>query len=200
LVGQFNTNVVETIGGRVIQVLGAYLDNLTVTGSFGQDHSTPDGVSWRQAEAFLKIITQIMEHQCSDSNQQDMMHPPAIFTFPPYNWRFQCYVMDFSDADGGGSIVMTPGKFNQRYQLTLFIVSDASTSLVEAGTTNGVYSQKAEEAIASYMARIYDGIGWHFSQYNGPSGGNIPSVARKAPSSAVPAGPYPAGHKGGAVE
>lgn len=187
---QVLTNVVETIGGRVIQVIGAYLNDLTITGSFGQDHSTPLGVSWRQAEAFLALITQIMEFQSQDANQQDLMHPPAIFTYPPKGWRFQVYVKDFSDADGGGSIVMTPGKFNQRYQLTLFIVQDASEGLVVAGTTNGVLSQKAEDAIAAYFARISDGIDWHFSQYNGPVGaGGSPGTPPNTPSPTATAKP-----------
>lgn len=168
---QILTNVVETIGGRVIQVLGAYLDDLVIEGSFGQDHSTPDGVSWRQAEAFLRVITSIMEFQSRDANRQSQMHVPAVFTYPPKGWRFQVYVKDFSDADGGGSVVLTPGKFNNRYRLTLFIVQDASEALVVAGTTNGVLSQKANEAISSYFARVSDGIGWHFGQYNGPVGG-----------------------------
>jgi hypothetical protein len=161
------TNVVDTLGGRVIQVIGAYLDDLTVSGSFGQDHSTPQGESWRQAEAFLQLVTQIMEQQSSDSRQQAKMHPPAIFSYPPRSWRFQCYVKALTDADGGNSVVMTPGKFNQRYVLSLFIVPDGSSKLTRAGTTDGVYSAKAEQAIAAYMSRISDGIGWHYSQYNG---------------------------------
>ena len=162
------TNVVETIGGRVIQIIGSQLSDLTVTGSFGQDHSTPRGESWRQAEAFLLLIRQIMDHQAQDANQQAMMHPPAVFTYPPKNWRFQVYVKDFSDADNPGtSVVLTPGKFNQRWRLTLFIVQDASTALVQAGSSNGVVSKQAEAAIAAYMARISDGIGWKFTQYTG---------------------------------
>jgi hypothetical protein len=176
------TNVVETIGGRVIQVIGAYLDDLQVSGSFGQDHRTPKGESWRQAEAFLKMVTAIMEHQASDATQQDKMHPPAIFTYPPKGYRFRCYVKAFTDADGGNSIVMTPGKFNQRYTLSLFIVADGSDALVKAGTSNGVYSQKQNDAIAAYMARISDGIGWHFSQYNGDA---HPSLSKVAPNVTV---------------
>src|SRR5256885_69504 len=83
---EINTNVIDTIGGRVVQVLGATLNDLTVTGSFGQDHSTPQGVSWRQAEAFLRLVTQIMEFQSQDATQQDRMQAPAIFTYPPKNW------------------------------------------------------------------------------------------------------------------
>ena len=72
----------------MIQIIGSYLDDLTVTGSFGQDHSTPQGESWRQAEAFLSMIQQIMDAQSVDANLQQEMHPPAIFTYPPKNWRF----------------------------------------------------------------------------------------------------------------
>jgi hypothetical protein len=166
------TNVVETIGGRVIQIIGSYLDDLTVSGSFGEDHSTSKGESWRQAEAFLLMIQQIMEAQSADANQQKMMQPPAVFTYPPKNYRFNVYVKSLDDADNPGtSVVMTPGKFNQRYNLTLFIVQDASTALVQAGSSNGVVGQQADAAVAAYMARISDGIGWKFSQYTGVSGG-----------------------------
>ena len=165
------TNVVETIGGRVIQVIGSQLDDMTVTGSFGQDHSTPRGESWRQAEAFLLMIQRIMDFQASDANKQAMMHPPAIFTYPPKNWRFQVYVKDLSDADNPGtSVVMTPGKFNQRWRLTLFIVQDASTALVHAGESHGVINKQAEAAIAAYMDRISAGVGWRFTQYTGLKG------------------------------
>jgi hypothetical protein len=183
-----NTNVVETIGGRVIQVLGAYLDDMTVEGSFGQDHSTSRGVSWRQAEAFLRKVTDIMDYQARDANKQPEMHPPAVFTYPPKNWRFQVYVKEFSDANGGGSIVLSPGIFNQRYRLTLFIVQDNSSALVQAGADNGVVGKKADEAIAAYMARISDGIGWHFSQYNGHTAPSDVTPV-KAPSKPVPLTP-----------
>ena len=178
---QVLTSVTETIGGRVIQVIGAYLDDLQISGSFGQDHSTPEGESWRQAEAFLKMVTAIMEHQSQDATQQDLMHPPAIFTYPPKNYRFRVYVKALTDADGGNSIVMTPGKFNQRYTLSLFIVQDGSDALVKAGTTNGVFSSKQQEAIASYMARISDGIGWHFSLYNGDPSPNLGKLSPTVP-------------------
>ena len=82
------------------------------------------------------------------------------------------YVKALDDADNPGtSIVMTPGKFNQRYQLTLFIVQDSSTALVAAGSPGTVIGAQSEAAIAAYMARISDGIGWSFSQYTGVSGG-----------------------------
>lgn len=160
---QVLTNVIETIGGRVVQVIGAYLQDLTVQGSLGQG----TGKSWEHANAFLSTITKIMEAQSADSTQQAEMHPPAVFTYPPKGWRFQVYVKSLTDPDGQNSVVQRTGKINNRYSLSLFIVQDASTALVKAGTTNGVYSQKADDAIAAFFARISDGVGWHFTQYNG---------------------------------
>ena len=183
---QVITNVVETVGGRVVQVLGAYLSDLTVTGSFGQVHA-PGGESWRLADQFLKDITKIMEHQSLDSRQQDKMQRGAVFTYPPLHWRFQVYVKDLSDPDGGNSVVLRPGKFNQRYQLTLFIIRRNDSGLVKAGSSDGgAFSQRGYDAVAAFMARISDGIGWHFSQYNGP----VPTTAKQR-AGAPPVTPLP---------
>jgi hypothetical protein len=171
---QVLTNVIETIGGRVIQVLGARLEDLTVQGSLGQDHSAGpvNGTSWLQAEKFVSAITKIMEAQSADSSQQGQMHPPAVFNYPPKGWRFSVYVKSITDPDGqSSSVILTPGKINQRYSLALFIVQDGSSALVKAGTTNGVFSQKAYDAVSAFMARISDGVGWHFTQYNGQATG-----------------------------
>lgn len=188
---QVVTNVTETIGGRVIQVIGSYLDDMTIVGSFGQDHSTAQGESWRQAEAFLATMQSIMEAQAADSNQQQQMSPPAIFSYPPLNYRFQAYVKDFSDADSPGtSIRMTAGKFNQRWQLTLFLVQDASEKLIKAGESNGVISKQAAAAIDAFMARISDGVGWSYSQYTSVSPGPAATApARPAPAPSKPVAP-----------
>lgn len=170
---QVLTNVIETIGGRVIQVLGARLEDLTVQGSLGQDHAAgpADGTSWHQAEKFLSTVTKIMEAQSSDSNKNAQMHPPAVFNYPPKGWRFSVYVKSITDPDGQSSVILTPGKVNQRYSLALFIVQDGSAALVKAGTTNGAFSQKAYDAVSAFMARISDGVGWHFTKYNGQATG-----------------------------
>jgi hypothetical protein len=188
------TNVIETIGGRVVQVIGAYLSDLQIEGSFGQDHSqkSPRDESWFQAEAFFQAIESMMEFQSQDSNQQSLMHPPATFSYPPQGLKFSVYIKDITDPEGGNSVTMTPGKFNNRYLLTLFIVQDGSDTLVKAGDSNGVVSQNQAAAIDAYFARISDGIGWHISQYNGPMGG--PSTVK--PKAAAPA-PVPAGTRSG---
>lgn len=162
------SNVIETIGGRVIQVLGASLDDLTVQGSLGENHADKAaGESWQQAQVFLTTVTAIMEQQASDATQNALMHPPAVFTYPPKGWRWNVYVKALTDPDGNSSLILKPGKANQRYVLTLFIVNE-SASLTAAGTTaNGALAQQSSQAISQFMARISDGVGWTANKYTG---------------------------------
>lgn len=169
------TNVVETIGGRVIQVLGARLDDLTVQGSLGQDHSSKaTGESWQQAQAFLTTVTAIMEQQASDATQNSLMHPPAVFTYPPKGWRWSVYVKALTDPDGGNSLVLKPGKANQRYVLTMFIVNESSVLTVAGTGETGALAQQSQQAISQFMARISDGVGWKANTYTGIYAGSTP--------------------------
>lgn len=171
---QVLTNVVDTIGGRVIQVIGARLDDLTVRGSLGQDHANrATGESWQQAQAFLDTVTAIMERQASDAVQNSLMHPPAVFTYPPKGWRMNVYVKALTDPDGDNSVVLKPGKANQRYVLSLFVVGESSALTVAGTTPNGALAQQSSQAIAQFMARISDGVGWKASQYTGQYGGSL---------------------------
>jgi hypothetical protein len=168
------TNVIETIGGRVIQVLGARLDDLTVQGSLGQDHANKTtGESWQQAQAFLTTVTAIMEQQASDANQNSLMHPPAVFTYPPRGWRWNVYVKALTDPDGSNSLVLKPGKVNQRYALTLFIVNEGQALTVAGTTANGALAQQSQQAISQFMARISDGVGWKANKYTGQYAGSL---------------------------
>lgn len=162
------TNVIETIGGRVIQVLGARLDDLTVQGSLGQDHSDPlTGNSWQQAQAFLTTVTAIMEQQASDATSNALMHPPAVFTYPPKGWRWNVYVKGLTDPDGNSSLILKPGKANQRYVLTMFIVNESSALTVAGTGETGALAQQSQQAITQFMARISDGVGWTANKYTG---------------------------------
>lgn len=171
---KINTTVIPTVGGRVVQVLGATLSDMSIVGDFGEDHSQADGTdeypgrSWRLAVAFAARIRQMMLQQSSDATRQAKMHPTAVFTYPPLNWRFNVYIKAFQDPDGG-SISIRPGKFSHSYELTLFIVQDGSDQILKAGASaaNGVVNKAKAAAINSYIARISNGIGWKPTEYNG---------------------------------
>lgn len=171
---QINTNVTETVGGRVVQVLGATLSDLTVRGSFGERRGTDHTTGKEYAEAFLAKMKEMAAWQARDASVHRAMHEPAVFNFPPKGWRFQVYLKDLSDPDGGGAITHRVGKFAYDYQLTLKVHADLSDTSRILGKSNGVIAQAKDKAVASYINRIADGIGWHISEYNG--GGQINQV------------------------
>lgn len=176
---KINTSATPTVGGRVVQVNGATLSDMTINGLFGEDRSQGIGAqkpqddphedpgrSWRLAKRFAGQVRVLMDHQSGDSNIHRKMHPPATFTYSPRNWKFRVYVKGFRDPDGG-TVTISTGKFSHGYSLTLFIVQDSSDQLVRAGADNGDLNLARERAINDYIARISDGIGWKPTKYNG---------------------------------
>jgi hypothetical protein len=109
-----------------------------------------------------------MEHQSRDSTKPGkLMHEPAVFNYPAHNWRWNVYLTEVADIDGQASIEHRSGKYSHGYKLSLFIVQGGSDSLVAAGTSKNAVDAAQEKAIASYIARISEGIGWRQSEYNG---------------------------------
>lgn len=166
-----NTKVFNTIGGRVIQVLGGTLGDMTITGSIGEERRSVGsegytGESWRMHRHFVNRIREIMEKQSEDAtihhNASSMMHKPARFIYPPKDWNFEVYVKSIADP-GGGSITLKTGKFSHKYVLTLFIVEPDSSRI----------RQVKDEAIDSYINRISEGMGWKYSEYNGSGWENL---------------------------
>lgn len=167
-----NTKVFHTIGGRVIQVLGGTLGDMVINGSFGEErramHSERGyiGQSWRLQEMFVNRVREIMEFQSADATihheASSKMHKPARFIYAPKDWNFEVYVKSITDPDGG-SMTRRTGKFNHRYSLVLFIVEPDSQRI----------RQVKDEAIAQYINRISEGIGWRYSEYTGTGWENL---------------------------
>lgn len=172
---RMHTSVTETVGGRVVQVTGATLSDITITGLYGEDRTRGGGspgvdhpgASWRLAEEFVASIRSMMAFQSGGATVQGQATvPPAVFSYAPMNWTFKVYVKDLSDADGG-AVTHKVGKLSYGYTLTLFIVQDDSDTLTLAGASGGVLDAAKASAIDAYINRVADGVGWHFSPYNG---------------------------------
>lgn len=169
---KIHTRVFNTIGGRVIQVLGGALSDLTITGSIGEDFDAIgdegdwEGESWRLHEAFLKRVREMMQHQSRDATihreYSSRMHQPATFRYSEKGWNFTVYIKSIEDLKGG-SITHHPARVNHQYRLTLFIVEDAASSLTRVKS----------DAIRDYIDRISDGIGWRYSDFNGEGWENL---------------------------
>lgn len=178
--------MINTLGGRVVQVLGSTLSDITITGSYGEDHSLrgdgsndAPGRSWRLAEAFVAKVREIQRQQVEYSLLTPVRRKsaaPATFSYAPLGLRFSVYVKSITDPQGG-AITHTFGKFHYQYVLTLFVDQDASAQLVKAGTSNGYLDAKKAQAVQDYIARISEGIGWGASQYNGPQAVNAVNMS-----------------------
>lgn len=168
---KINTNVTETLGGRVIQVTGATLSDLSIQGSVGEQRGSVHYTSWQLAESFFAKIADMMDFQAKGANGIGNMNPPAIFTYPPLDLSLAVYIKSIADSDGQGGVSHRQGKYSYGYTLTLFIVPEGSPQVKIAGTdSNGYLNKKRQAAIEAQMQRIADGIGWHYSeQFNGPS-------------------------------
>jgi hypothetical protein len=168
---QLDTAVINTLGGQVVQVLGATLSDLVIQGAFGMDHTNGEqGLSWRLAAAFHQKIKSFMDRQTlpaktvhSKSKKSGILsdagvvHEPLTLNYHDgvHNWTFKVLVKALDDGDGSGSLNITNGKFNYTYKLTLFIVQ-ADTDVVRKIATD------------YFLSRLADGLGWKQSKFNGP--------------------------------
>lgn len=184
-----HTSVSNNVGGRVIQVLGSSISDVTIQGSIGEDRyrgaprqGEHHGVSWKMAVDFFSRVQGMQMLQTAGANQPGSSNRsgpfflrPATFVYSPKGLRFQCYIKSIVDPDGDGTagVVHKVGRANYRYVLSLFPVQEGSMGLVKAGTSNGVLDQARAKAIDAYIARISQGIGWKFTAYNG---GSTPSA------------------------
>ncbi len=184
-----HTSTTDTVGGRVIQVIGASISDVMIQGSIGEAHNRGPGtngehagVSWKMAVDFFARIQAMQQLQSAGANvpgaagkYAPYMLRPVTFVYSPKGLRFQCYVKAIVDPDGDGTagVVHKVGRSNYRYVLSLFPVQEGSADLTKAGTSNGVLDQARARAIDAYIARISQGIGWKFTAYNG---GSTPSA------------------------
>lgn len=172
---RIETAVFETVGGRVVQVVGATLGDLKVIGGFGENHAAKGdaGASWRLADGFAKRIKEMMQHQSRGSTRTaKALQTPAIFSYPPMGWKFAVTIMSLDDPEGG-SVNFSTGKFAHEYMLTLFVQRDLSTTTSNLGSGRSSISERKDAAIQSYINRINRGVGWKRSQYNGPQNGYL---------------------------
>jgi hypothetical protein len=152
-------SVIDTLGGRVIQVLGATIGDITIQGHFGQDHQHKRE-SWQLAESFGVQIRSLMDRQVlpPKNGQSGGTHQPLRFTYldGTHNWDMQVLIKSYGESDGQGSIEHRSGKFSYGYKLTLFLVQDSSLTL------SRVQSDK-------FISRISKGLGWSDTHLSGQS-------------------------------
>ena len=163
---EVNTAVFDTVGGRVVQVLGASVSDLIVSGTIGMSSSQQD--AWRQAEGFMSRIKDLVEWQSRDATIAGRrMQPPLIFSFPQKNWLFEVYIKAATDPEGAGIATHSSGKFSYDYQITMSVLNDLRNTSRIVGSANGDLKITKEKAVSDYINSIANGIDWKISKYNG---------------------------------
>lgn len=156
--------VIPTVGGRVVQVYGVTMGDMTIQGLFGQERTGQRRESWQLAEQFQKDIALLVQKQSAIPTAAQLsgadstpMHPPMRFVYidDKHNWDFTVYIKSLRDVAGSSSVVEhKTGKFSYGYTLTLFIQQDNTGKL-------------ASVAKNEFIDRLSNGMGWKRSQYNG---------------------------------
>lgn len=170
-----DTAVINTIGGRVVQVYGATMGDLVIQGLFGQERGGQNRESWTLAEQFQTMIASMVEIQSLAPSDLQVtgrdatpMHQPFRFLYnddtpdrraaglPVHNWDMQVYIKSLRDVKSPDyTVEHTTGKFSYGYTLTLFIVEDNTGKLTSQATDD-------------FIQRLSAGVGWKKSVYNGP--------------------------------
>lgn len=144
----FKMKTVETrtMGGKVIQVLGTTLGDLTVRGAFGTgNRAKGDTEGWQQQHRFRRLV------ESWTSVQETRGHPKSLrFTYAPRKWDFEVYIKSFAPVH------MDVREINPLWELVLFPVDEGSRKIVEAVKD-------------LYIKRLMNGVGWKQSAYNGPT-------------------------------
>lgn len=146
---RMKTAEMVTLGGKVIQVYGTDLGDMSVSGSFGRG-------GW---EARDRFTDRVKGWANADANS---LHPiPLRFVMPSKGWDFRVHLKAYT-ADSGGEFEHSNENFAPRWALVLFIVEDSTRNVVK-----GIRDL--------YISRLMSGIGWKQTKYNGPDQSEVDS-------------------------
>lgn len=80
--------------------------------------------------------------------QKDLEHPP-VFEYPPRGWKMGVYVLNFPFRDTWNDI-------KREFTITFKVQEDISGIIVE-------------DSVRQEIARLAEGVGWHYNEYNSPN-------------------------------
>lgn len=148
---RMKTSVTETIGGRVIQLFGVNLGDLTIQGSFGRGGPV-------EQEQFFNRMMDIMAAQTPRSPTSNPV--PVRFVWADRRWDFSVYIKSFTQPGISTSVGVRNDILNPAYQLVFFIQED----------NQNILQAVKDAAAATYINRLTAGMGWKQTSWNGPTG------------------------------
>lgn len=157
---KMKTSDSKTMGGKIIQVLGTRLDDLTIQGVFSPERDKGDTEAWQSQVRFLNQVEVWADRAVNTENTD-----PMRFTYPPRGWEFKVYIKSISGID------WTIENVTQRWTLVLFPMDDRATAIVK-----GIKDL--------YLKRLTEGVGWKQTEYNGPTQTEVDSMLSEFSGSA----------------
>lgn len=110
------TNVEETYGGQVIQVLSTNIDNLKVTADAGNG-------GW----AYLESVALFFRDMLFD--QREGRGQPGVFRYPNRGWELKVFALNFPFKDSVDDVLR---EFTMNFKVQEDVSGIVSTSLIEA--------------------------------------------------------------------
>jgi len=142
-------NSEKTLGGKVIQIFGSSLGDLTIS---GQSRSQKEHL------AFFKAMKGLVNNQVPSATNE--LPAPVQFLWTSRGWDFFVYIKSLTQDGASTSYKATNKDFAPKWTMTMFIDRD-----------NGdVTRLAAENAKSVYINRISQGLGWSQTDWNGPLG------------------------------
>jgi hypothetical protein len=138
------TQSTPTIGGKVIQVLGVDVSDMTVSGSFGKGGRV-------EQQRFLEWVIGRTRAQTEEDK--------AIvrFRLPDKGWDFGVKIKSLTEGSSRTSVDLSTTNINPSFTLTLHVEDDLQN-----------ITELKRAAQAAYVANLSQGVGWQRTEYNGP--------------------------------
>jgi hypothetical protein len=135
----------KCLGGKVIQVYGTVLDDITINGAYSVQRHLGQKDVWEEQMRFRDQVERWADRAVDQSNTD-----PLRFFYAPRKWDFQVYIKSISIID------WKVEDFAPKWTLVLYPMDDRATHVVR-----GIKDL--------YIKRLMDGIGWKQTDYNGPT-------------------------------
>lgn len=155
------TSDTKAVGGKVIQVYGVTLSNLTITGGF-PDRMRKGRVSasWEEQLIFREWVDAVATRTETTPDPQTLR-----FRWPYKSFDLDVFIVNYQSPDSYDSTDDSADKVLHRWQLDLFIVTDR-TKVVVKGIRD------------LYIKRLMDGVGWKRTDYNGPTEADLDALLK----------------------
>ena len=134
------TNIEETYGGQVIQVLSTNIDNLRITADAGRG-------GW----AYIEQVAMFFRDMLFD--QREGLSEPGVFRYPTRGWELKVFALNFPFKDSVDDITR---EFTMTFKVQEDVSGIVTSSLIESemaklskgiGFTRNEYNTPTEELV-----------------------------------------------------